>query len=658
VFIPASGHVVVRQKVEPIQDTTDLINCINKIAKDQQTSSPKFDTVSNTSDSDSSSSSNSTERASLSSNSVKAVNHNSKSASLIASYTQQLSQVDDTNFEVFLNSLITNTDLEGEDPILSAITRGNLSAPEAYRLWPTEIVDAAIHNELSNMDKQQTWTVVSTAEAAEHQRTTGHRIITSKMFIKEKWKGANFDKLKCRIVAGGHQQHSDSYSDVSAPTVDMSSVYLLLSMNKYLQGNISSVDIPMAYLNAPLKETIYMRLTKEISKLYLQKHPEFAKFVDIKGCLVVKLLKCLYGLKQSGLEWNDELTSTLKNQGNLSQSIGDACFFYHVTNDKKYIFLVKHVDDILVSTNNEPLRTQVSQALSKYGQLSWEHGSFTYLGMQLEQLEDRSIKVSLGSMTNNIMERRGITSSSTCPSNQLLFTNKDDPSQDYSSNSTDFKSQTYELMFLDRVRIDIKKECGVLASASNNPGPIAYQMLNKVQRYLHGTKDAFIILGCSNIQLNVYVDAAYAVHPDSKSHTGIYVTLGKNGGPILVKSYKQRMVTTSSTEAELLALVDGVKKSLPLLKILGDIGFKAHMKVWQDNQSTIQIANKGEGFGTKAKHFRVRHDFLKDLIKEATISLEYCNSQDMLADYLTKPMAGTDFHRQVSRAMVNKDKHT
>ena len=35
------------------------------------------------------------------------------------------------------------------------------------------------------------------------------------------------------------------------------------------------------------------------------------------------------------------------------------------------------------------------------------------------------------------------------------------------------------------------------------------------------------------------------------------------------------MVTTSSTEAELLALVDGVK-SLPLLKILGDIGFKAH----------------------------------------------------------------------------------
>ena len=76
------------------------------------------------------------------------------------------------------------------------------------------------------------------------------------------------------------------------------------------------------------------------------------------------------------------------------------------------------------------------------------------------------------------------------------------------------------------------------------------------------------------------MDAAYAVHPDMKAHTGIFITLGKNGS----KSFKQRLVTTSSTEAELSALVGGVKKALPLLKILGDIGFKPHMKDWQDNK--------------------------------------------------------------------------
>ena len=69
----------------------------------------------------------------------------------------------------------------------------------------------------------------------------------------------------------------------------------------------------------------------------------------------------------------------------------------------------------------------------------------------------------------------------------------------------------------------MKKERGILASASNYPGPIAYQMLNKVQSYLHDTKDDLIILGCSTIQLNVYANAAYAVHPDSKSHTGMNI---------------------------------------------------------------------------------------------------------------------------------------
>lgn len=554
--------------------------------------------------------------------------------------------------------MLADNKLEDTQALISSISRSNLSAQEAYQLWPADIVDAAIANELNNMDVQKTWTVVAPSEAINHQRTTGSRTITSKMFLKEKWKGENFDKLKCRIVAGGHQQTLGTYSDVSAPTVDMSSVFMLLSMNKFLKGNISSVDIPMAYLNAPLKEIVYMKLTKEISSIYLRKHPEYAKHVDDRGCLIVKLLKCLYGLKQSGLAWSDELTAQLTSRGCLTQSTGDACFFFNVVKegDKKfYIFLVKHVDDILVSTNDQVLHDTVSQALSKYGTLNWEYNSFTYLGMQLEQLQDRSVKVSLGAMTRNILDRRQVMINSDCPSNTRLFQHLDSPDEDYSSQSTDFKSQTYELMFLDKVRVDIKKECGLLASLSNNPGPDAYKKLAKVQQYLRKTPDDFIILGCSEIHLNVYVDASYAVHDDMKSHSGIYITLGKNGGPILVKSFKQRLVTTSSTEAELLALVDGVKKALPLLKILAELGFQQTMTVWQDNQSTIRIANKGEGFGTKAKHFRVKHQFLKDLVKDTTLSLQYCPTEDMIADFLTKPMVGYKFQDQVARAMRQEE---
>jgi hypothetical protein len=84
-------------------------------------------------------------------------------------------------------------------------------------------------------------------------------------------------------------------------------------MNEYLGSDISSVDIPMAYLSATLKVTIYIKLTSEITTIYFKKHPEFAQDVDNRGRIVVKILKCLYGLKQSGLAWSDEFTSTLKD---------------------------------------------------------------------------------------------------------------------------------------------------------------------------------------------------------------------------------------------------------------------------------------------------------------------------------------------------------
>ena len=64
-------------------------------------------------------------------------------------------------------------------------------------------------------------------------------------------------------------------------------------------------------------------------------------------------------------------------------------------------------------------------------------------------------------MANKILGKHGVTRKSDCPSNAELFNNKDELGTDYSRNSTDFKSKTYELMYLDRVRIDIKKECGI-----------------------------------------------------------------------------------------------------------------------------------------------------------------------------------------------------
>eukprot|EP00957_Ditylum_brightwellii_P176642 13453896-Ditylum_brightwellii.AAC.1 len=58
--------------------------------------------------------------------------------------------------------------------------------------------------------------------------------------------------------------------------------------------------------------------------------------------------------------------------------------------------------------------------------------------------------------------------------------------------------------------------------------------------------------------LTWYNNAAFAVHPDMKSHTGATFTLGK--GAICSDSTKQKEHTRSSTEAELVAVDDKISK--------------------------------------------------------------------------------------------------
>ena len=53
------------------------------------------------------------------------------------------------------------------------------------------------------------------------------RIITSSMFLKEKFTTEGpFEKLKSRLVAGGHLQDRDIYDNESSPILSTSSLFI------------------------------------------------------------------------------------------------------------------------------------------------------------------------------------------------------------------------------------------------------------------------------------------------------------------------------------------------------------------------------------------------------------------------------------------------
>ena len=94
-----------------------------------------------------------------------------------------------------------------------------------------------------------------------------------------------------------------------------------------------------------------------------------------------------------------------------------------------------------------------------------------------------------------------------------------------------------------------------------------------------------------------YVDASFATHIDCKSHSGMIVTIGENGGPIQAKSKMQNIHTDSSCEAELVGAVTCSNFGLFLARLMAEIGLlnceKVIMHLKQDNTSTIKIMENG-----------------------------------------------------------------
>ena len=117
--------------------------------------------------------------------------------------------------------------------------------------------------------------------------------------------------------------------------------------------------------------------------------------------------------------------------------------------------------------------------------------------------------------------------------------------------------------------------------------------LKRLLEYLYGTYDLPLILGADDIQtMYTFVDAAFAVHDDMKSHTGGVITFCRGG--IACKSVKQKVVTKSSSEAELVGASEYLPRTIWVQYFLQAQGF-SHRKSYfeQDSQSAMRLERNG-----------------------------------------------------------------
>ena len=146
-------------------------------------------------------------------------------------------------------------------------------------------------------------------------------------------------------------------------------------------------------------------------------------------------------------------------------------------------------------------------------------------------------------------------------------------------------------------------------------------------------------------KLSCYVDASYATHPDSKSHTGYCFSLGDSLAMFYSRTFKQTNVTLSSTEAENADAFEATKEIIWFRELLAELGFPQlePTLVFADNASMITLAKDFSGNHKRVKHYMTRINFMIEQIQNSIIVIEHVESKYNIADILTKPLGPTDF---------------
>lgn len=169
--------------------------------------------------------------------------------------------------------------------------------------------------------------------------------------------------------------------------------------------------------------------------------------------------------------------------------------------------------------------------------------------------------------------------------------------------------------------------------------------LKRLLRYVASTKERGVTLrpGALGICVRVFIDAAYGVHADGKSHTGSCVVIG-DVGTVHCKSSKQSIVTKSSTEAALVALSDSANQGLYIRNFLISQGYTMEpVIIYQDNMSCMALAERGRSGAERTRHIGIRNFWIRERVETGEAIIVHKGTREMYANLLTKPLQGAQF---------------
>lgn len=468
----------------------------------------------------------------------------------------------------------------------------------------------------------------------------GRKTIPSSWVNKTKYNAdGTVERKRSRGVAGGHRQIPNvDFTATYSPVAQFTSIRTLIALAAAHKMALHQCDVDSAYLAGE-------DLTEEI---YMEPLPGSKPQYDEHGNrLVCKLLKPLYGLKQSGRHWYAALTKFLFDLGFL-RCFGDECLFVKGEGPSALIIAV-YVDDLLIACQSVAQITDFKQALhSRFG--IKDLGSAHYiLGMQIHRHNDGSILLNQQRYIEDIIDRFSLTGSTQLstplpPGCRLLRATDSDQRTDQP-----YLQALGSLMYaMLGTRPDLAFAVGLLSRFSQFPTLIHWKAMVHAFRYLIGTKSLGILYKAGSTSLVGYSDSAHADDVEnSRSTAGHSFLLA--GAPISWSSKQQKRVCVSSTEAEYLSLSSSSKSAIFHRTILEQLGFPQNQPtvIYCDNRAANFLATNGK-FSSATRSLRICDHNIRELVEEGKLTVTDIRTGDMAADILTKPLSRLPLQRCIT----------
>jgi hypothetical protein len=459
------------------------------------------------------------------------------------------------------------------------------------------------------------------------------------MTVKEKRSG----ELKGRGCADGRKLRGRiSNQDATSPTVTREA--LLMSC---------AIDVPGAYLHCDMDELCHVLLEGVMVDLYLKVNPAASEMVTYgrngKKRLYTRMNKALYGHMRSGRLFWENISSKLQSMG-FESNPDDLCVMNKMVGDDQFT-IVLHVDDLKLSfANAEGIEEVLAELEREYGKLDIQRGKvLEYLGLTLDYSTDGVCKIGASSYIDKAIENYGkpIKGKAKTPAAENLFVVRDDAKPLEEDTRKKFHSVFALTLWLGSMaRPDILVALSFLGKRTTKADEDDEKKLERLLSYLSRTKELKLTLGVDSMNVvKWWADSAFAVHPDMKSHSGLLGSLGR--GAIFARSVTQKLNTTSSTEAEVVASAEILSQALWTQSFLRNQGYKVkNGLLYQDNQAAMLIQNNGVlSRRRRSRHIDIRFFFIKDRIDRGEMEVAFCGTNDMVADYLTKPLQGEKFRK-------------